>query len=142
MRLATLFLLVLLGGCQHRLQPSVDALSHQPWQLVTINGQPVSPDLQVTLTIVPSLQVHGYSGCNRFFGQGQWRQGRFTLPSLGMTRMACPPRQSWIESAVIGALREGVTLELAATSLTLRSSRYTLHYLPITVTAPVARRPV
>ena len=138
MRLSTLYWLLagglpmLLASCQSSLQVAADALARQSWQLAEINGQSVLADVPATLSIDATLRLHGFSGCNRFFGQGQWQQGRLVVPSLGMTRMACPPQRGWIETALLAALRDGATPELTATSLTLRSTRYTLHFFPVT----------
>lgn len=145
MRHSTLYTLLggvlssLLAGCQNSLPVSMEVLSRQPWQLVEINGQPVALESHATLSVDPTLRVHGYTGCNRFFGQGQWRQDQLVLPSLGMTRMACPPQRSWIEAAVLATLRDGATAGLTAASLTLRSARYTLHFLPVTRSTAIAR---
>lgn len=65
------------------------------WKLVEMNGREISnikgePDYFIQLDNVEN-RMHGYAGCNNFFGNYELMEGmRIKFSKIGATMMACP----------------------------------------------------
>ncbi|MCE5973561.1 META domain-containing protein [Sinirhodobacter sp. WL0062] len=122
MRLALIALAALsMTACRE--DATTDALAALPigaeWQVREIAGQPVAPEVSVTLTRSEENTITGSSGCNRYNGRVETRDGKLHIGALAGTRMACPPEQMQAEQAfhsTIGRVDQarlnGTTLEL------------------------------
>ena len=75
-----------------------------------------------------NLHVSG-AMCNRFFGQGQLRDGVLTVKPLATTRRLCPDEQRnrW-DQVIAAVLENGAEVTLSAQQLTLNGSGHTLIY--------------
>ncbi|RIJ34080.1 META domain-containing protein [Pontibacter oryzae] len=94
------FLLVTLwlgSGCtvQNKdLAGEVESIKDAYWSLVSLEGQDMQQP-QNTKTAFIRFQerdddVHGFTGCNKFFGKYEANEKNLVLSELGTTRMACP----------------------------------------------------
>ena len=122
MRLALIALAALsLTACRE--ESKADALGALPvgteWQVREIAGQPVRPDTTVTLARSEENTITGSSGCNRYNGRIETREGKLHVGALAGTRMMCAPEQMQVEQAfhsTIGRVDQarlnGATLEL------------------------------
>lgn len=110
------------GECR----PTIDAdLKNTYWKLVEIGGNPFIPlegakDTHVVLDTADS-RVHGFAGCNNFFGQYESNDANLTFSSLGATMMACPDGME-AEQAFLQALGETDRAVVSGMFLQLYSS--------------------
>jgi heat shock protein HslJ len=74
-----------LAACETS-QGDVEGLTGVEWIAESINGKPVIG--KVTLT-VSDERVGGRSGCNRYFGTAEHKNGTIKISSVGATKMAC-----------------------------------------------------
>lgn len=74
-----------LAACETS-QGDVEGLTGVAWVAESINGKPVIG--KVTLT-VSDERVAGRSGCNRYFGTAEHKNGTIKISSVGATKMAC-----------------------------------------------------
>jgi len=120
-------------------QPSVHAeLINTYWKLVEINGTAFRPsqgsrDTHLILSTDES-RVHGFAGCNNFFGTYQNNGEHLSFSPLGSTRMACPDGME-AEQAFLKALDQvdravvsGMFLEVFY--LNQKLARFEAIYLP------------
>jgi copper homeostasis protein (lipoprotein) len=89
-------------------EPTVHAdLTNTYWKLVELNGASLrmsegSRETHLILALEES-RVHGFAGCNNFFGTYEARGESLSFSALGSTRMACPQGME-SESAFLQAL--------------------------------------
>ncbi|MBR8844866.1 META domain-containing protein [Pseudoalteromonas sp. JC3] len=117
-----------LSGCISTGKVDTEALKYSAWQLQSINGQHIT-QLQsdaglggkpIDIRFIDALQVNGFAGCNRFFGEGEIVEGQLKVKNLGMTRKYCGEEIAQVESQLINQLQIGVLLEVNANKLTLK----------------------
>ena len=118
-----------------REEGKTDALTALPigteWHVREIAGKPVAPEVSVTLTRSEENTITGSSGCNRYNGRIETREGKLHVGALAGTRMACPPEQMQAEQAfhsTIGRVDQarlnGATLELlTGETIVIRAER-------------------
>lgn len=89
------------------------------WQLVSISGTEVPPDVVPTLLLANGT-VAGLAGCNTFTGPYELSGDDLSFGQLATTRMACVPGIDEVEQAYVAALpevssaaRDGDSLELS-----------------------------
>ncbi|NUZ10496.1 META domain-containing protein [Pseudoalteromonas sp. McH1-7] len=119
---------IALSGCVSTGKVDTQALKYSSWQLRSINGQPLtqsqdasSESMQaIDIRFIDALQVNGFAGCNRFFGEGEIVDGQLIVKNLGMTRKYCGEDVAKVESQLINQLQIGVLLEVKANILTLK----------------------
>jgi len=123
--------------------PTADAeLVNTYWRLVEVNGVAVvlqqdEPEVQREPHMVLSIEdsrVHGFSGCNNFFGKYQLENDSLTFSALGSTMMACPQGMD-TEQAFLNALGETTRAEVSGLFLDLyagdsKTARFEAVYLP------------
>jgi len=123
--------------------PTADAeLVNTYWRLVEVNGsavelQQVEPETQREPHMVLSIEdsrVHGFAGCNNFFGKYQLENDSLTFSALGSTMMACPQGMD-TEQAFLNALGETTRAEVSGLFLDLyagnsKTARFEAVYLP------------
>jgi heat shock protein HslJ len=83
-RLGTLALAtLLLSACQ---SPTLDN-SH--WALQSIDGHPVVPHSEASVSFLPEGRLAGSASCNRYFGQFTQRESQLQVVMGGSTKMWC-----------------------------------------------------
>ncbi len=109
--LPALLLPILVGaGCtaqKAQLASEVYTIKDAYWSLVSLEGQDVQRP-QDTKTAFIRFQenendVHGFTGCNKFFGKYEEGGERLQLVNLSTTRMACPDMEQ--ENKLMNVLR-------------------------------------
>ena len=138
MRVAVLALaLIALAACKEdAAQTPADPLAligtGTEWTLTEIAGAAVPADVSVTILSPEPGMIAGSSGCNRYAGRIEIRDGALHVGALAGTRMMCPPAQMQVEQAfhstigTVTALRlTGPALDFtdAAGKVVLRASR-------------------
>ncbi|MFA5701692.1 MAG: copper resistance protein NlpE N-terminal domain-containing protein [Desulfuromonas sp.] len=107
------------------LSAAVNVFAGTAWHLVELEGEPLAPQEAAAWLVfeVEPARVHGFSGCNRFFGAYQagdavpQRVVGTALPlkfdSMGVTMMACPPPVMEYETRFLAMLEQvaGVYIE-------------------------------
>ncbi|TMN35382.1 META domain-containing protein [Pseudoalteromonas sp. S2755] len=117
-----------LSGCISTGKVDTEALKYSAWQLQSINGQNIAQlqsdaglgEKPIDIRFIDALQVNGFAGCNRFFGEGEIVEGQLKVKNLGMTRKYCGEEIAQVESQLINQLQIGVLLEVNANKLTLK----------------------
>ena len=117
-----------LSGCIQTGKVDTEALKYSAWQLQSINGQNITQlqsdaglgEKPIDIRFIDALQVNGFAGCNRFFGEGEIVEGQLKVKNLGMTRKYCGEEIAQVESQLINQLQIGVLLEVNANKLTLK----------------------
>lgn len=117
-----------LSGCISTGKVDTEALKYSAWQLQSINGQNITQlqsdsglgEKPIDIRFIDALQVNGFAGCNRFFGEGEIVEGQLKVKNLGMTRKYCGEEIAQVESQLINQLQIGVLLEVNANKLTLK----------------------
>ncbi|AYZ33151.1 heat shock protein HslJ [Serratia sp. FDAARGOS_506] len=122
-----------LAGCSMKPHTAVTPgdLLHHNFVLQSVDGEaaksPAGGGL-LNLEFGESLHVSG-AMCNRFFGQGQLRDGVLTVKPLATTRKLCPDEQRNRWDRIIGTVLEnGAQVTLNAQQLMLKGSGHTLVY--------------
>ncbi|CAI1626867.1 MULTISPECIES: heat shock protein HslJ [Serratia] len=124
---------LVLGGCSMKPQSTVTPgdLLHHNFVLQSVDGEAAQSRTDgglLNLEFGENLHVSG-AMCNRFFGQGQLRDGVLTVKPLASTRKLCPDEQRNRWDQVIGTVLEnGADVMLNAQQLTLNGSGHTLVY--------------
>lgn len=102
------------------------------WTVTEIAGTAVPAGVSVTILSPEPGMLAGSSGCNRYAGRVETREGALHVGALAGTRMMCPPEQMQVEQAfhstigTVAALRQaGPALEFtdAAGKVVLRATR-------------------
>lgn len=90
-------LMLALGACtvQNKNQAAEgDSVLDAYWVLLSLEGQDVQQPQNTQTAFLRfeegKTRVHGFTGCNRFFGRYELSGQQLTLSDLGSTRMACP----------------------------------------------------
>jgi heat shock protein HslJ len=117
--LVTLFILVLI--MVYPAQATLELVG-PTWQVVEINGSPVSCDQSKrgpNLVFSGEGRVSGSTGCNRFTGTYTQDGNSLKFAAMAMTKMACPPPLDALERSFLQATaatasvrKSGETLEL------------------------------
>lgn len=91
--------LLLLLACSCTVQNTnqtveTDSVLDTYWTLVSLEGQDVQRPQNTQTAFIRfeegKTSVHGFTGCNRFFGKYELNGQNLALSGLGSTRMACP----------------------------------------------------
>ena len=75
------------------------------WHATALHGQPLDPELEMSLSIASDLRAGGRGGCNSYFAQ-VWLEGaQLQFSSIAATRIACnEPAAADLEMAFFAAL--------------------------------------
>ncbi len=102
------------------------ALFGTEWYAVEIAGLNIAASgLQRTpsLKLDEDGKVHGFAGCNRFFGSFEIRADRLTFEPLALTKMAClDPGTGELESRFVRALRATASATISGDVLELKDA--------------------
>lgn len=104
----TLILFLGLTGCSSTQLISSDTLKHTRWQLVSVDGVAFETIEPITIDFIEALQVSGYAGCNRYFGQARAEGELLKFNNLGMTRKLCDDTSNQAEQQFLALLQKGV----------------------------------
>ena len=103
------------------------ALTGKKWKLVEMNGKPVqnnSEDGREYFILLDNDEnrIHGYAGCNSFFGNYELTEGnRVTFSKMASTMMACPDMNT--EQELFTILETVDNYTLSANTLHLNKAR-------------------
>lgn len=125
MRIITaLGLMLSLSACSLTDSLSGDRLKHTRWQLVAVDGVASLTSEPITIEFIDALQVSGFAGCNRYFGQVQAKAQRLQFSNLGMTRKLCDEASNNLEQQFLSLLNNGADASLTnANELTLSAQQ-------------------
>ena len=107
-------------GCTTTGTVTSEQLKYTQWQLSKVNGLAIPVSQTASIRFIEAMQVNGFAGCNRFFGEGEIVEGQLKVKNLGMTRKYCGEEIAQVESQLINQLQIGVLLEVNANKLTLK----------------------
>lgn len=62
------------------------------WVAVSLDGKPVTGKEDIKMQVTKDGKLSGFSGCNRYFGEVDFRDNAFKTSRMGVTRMACLDR--------------------------------------------------
>ncbi|MDK2597099.1 META domain-containing protein [Pseudoalteromonas obscura] len=111
------FLSVMLMGCSSTGTVNADTLKYSSWQFVPKDtGAKHEP---IRIEFLDAFRVNGFAGCNRFFGQGEVKEGQLFVSDIGMTRKLCDPATNEHEQAFLNMLQIGVPLQHSQNELVL-----------------------
>ncbi|KZN31559.1 META domain-containing protein [Pseudoalteromonas luteoviolacea] len=119
---------LLLVGCKNTGTVNAHSLKYSSWQLET----PASEKAQdvITIEFLDAFRINGHTGCNRFFGQGEIREGQLFVSNIGMTRKLCEPKVNAREQAFLNMLQIGAPIEFGANELVLHGDA-AWHFGPV-----------
>ena len=81
------------------------------YQLIELDNV-VLTDVAIQISFSNDLRVHGFTGCNRFFGQGLILGNQFKIEQLGMSRKLCKPLINQKEELIINTLSQIASLKV------------------------------
>lgn len=127
---AGLLLVAALTACGQQVDVGTSAsLVDMPWTLSTMNGQPVSNGVALTLPEGKSYSaltleldgknMTGYSGCNIFNGTYTATGNDFAVAELGTIQKVCPDAIRQQKNTYLQTLAETVSYEISGETLTL-----------------------
>jgi heat shock protein HslJ len=71
-------------------KPQPISITNIEWKLVRLNGEDVSVNPPVTLSLDETQKkINGFAGCNRFFGGYELNQSTLKFSGMGSTKMYC-----------------------------------------------------
>ena len=95
-------------------------LAGTSWQLTSLNGVDVLPNVRMTANFGEDGQVTGSGGCNNYFASYEVEGNDIAIGPAGATMMACPAPISEQEAIFFAGLASAATYELQAEQLVLR----------------------
>jgi heat shock protein HslJ len=133
---AVLALPFLLAACSTSMNHETTVTTEQAftehnWVLTQIDGQAVkvgSDNESPTLMVNKTLATNGFTGCNRYFGQGEYKDGQFRVQKMGMTMMACPDEGMKLEKGMSSQLSDWSKVSINRNTLTLTAKDQTLTF--------------
>lgn len=131
MKLAAIPMLVigLCVGCSSTGTVTSEQLKYTKWQLSRVDGLAIPASYSASLSFIEALQVNGFAGCNKFFGEGQLDDNHLTVNKLGMTRKSCGDELDEFEQQFLNALKQGVPLQMQDQQLVLNGEQ-TFAFIP------------
>ncbi|OCQ19677.1 hypothetical protein A7985_19885 [Pseudoalteromonas luteoviolacea] len=115
-------------GCKSTGTVNANSLKYSSWQLKA--PAEIAAQDAITIEFLDAFRVNGYAGCNRFFGQGEIREGQLFVSNIGMTRKLCEPEINAKEQAFLNMLQIGAPIERVADELVLRGEA-NWHFGPV-----------
>ncbi|MFK3861420.1 MULTISPECIES: META domain-containing protein [Pseudoalteromonas] len=131
MKLAAIPMLIigLCIGCSSTGTVTSEQLKYTKWQLSRVDGLAIPASYSASLSFIEALQVNGFAGCNKFFGEGQLDDNHLTVNKLGMTRKSCGDKLDEFEQQFLNALKQGVPLQIQDQQLVLNGEQ-TFAFIP------------
>lgn len=106
-------------------------LQHHNWQLVSIDGNAITPQERHSLPnleIGENMTTNGNAGCNNFFGQGELKGNQFRVQQMGMTMKMCSEDAMQTEQLFSKTLSDWSDMTLTKEQLTLSNEQHTLTF--------------
>ena len=107
-----------------------DLVAHN-WVLTQVDSKAVElpePFKAPNLELNTDMSANGHSGCNRYFGQAELKDGKLRIEKMGMTMMACPEPAMEMERVMSGTLMDWSEATVAGNELTLAGTEHTLTF--------------
>lgn len=90
----------------------LDLLAGAAWQVRSIYGQPLSPELPMQTLQISGSEISGRTACNRYVGTATVIDETLSFSELGATRLACPVNQHNLELRFLDALEIATGFDL------------------------------
>ena len=131
MKLAAIPMLIvgLCVGCASTGTVTSEQLKYTQWQLSRVNGLVIPPSFNASVSFIEALQVNGFAGCNKFFGEGSLEESNLTVSKLGMTRKSCGEDLDEFEQQLLQALKQGAELKMQDQQLVMQGEQ-TFVFIP------------
>lgn len=113
----------LCGGCASTGKVTNEQLKYTQWQLSKVDGLASKGAYNASISFIEALQVNGFAGCNKFFGEGKLSDSRLTVKRLGMTRKSCSEEINNFEQQFLNALKHGAQLTLQGDKLVMQGKQ-------------------
>ncbi|MGE6811976.1 META domain-containing protein [Pseudoalteromonas sp. HL-AS2] len=125
MKLAAIPMLIigLCVGCASTQTVTSEQLKHTQWQLSRIDGLAIPPSFNASVGFIEALQVNGFAGCNKFFGEGELDDSSLTVNKIGMTRKSCGQQLDKFEQQLLHALQQGAQLKMQDQQLVMQGEK-------------------
>jgi heat shock protein HslJ len=106
---------LILGGCAS----TTNTVADTGWSLVTLNGQSVGSQPQVTINFEEN-KISGTDGCNKYSTSYAVKDGKFSVnKTMATTKMACPEQVMRQATAYSTALIRAASYRIDGKQLTL-----------------------
>lgn len=131
MKLAAIpmFIIALCLGCSSTGTVTSEQLKYTKWQLSRVDGLAIPVSHSANLSFIEALQVNGFAGCNKFFGEGDLTNNQLTVNKLGMTRKSCGEDLDEFEQQLLDTLKQGAPLQMQGQQLVLHGQK-TFAFIP------------
>lgn len=110
-------------GCSSTGTVNSEQLKYTQWKLSQVDGQVIPSSYSASLSFIDALQVNGFAGCNKFFGEGALRNNRLKVNKLGMTRKSCGEQLDQFELQLLNVLKNGVNVKVDSGKLIFNSEQ-------------------
>lgn len=119
MKLVSLAIMVCLFcvGCSSTGTVNSEQLKYTQWQLAKVDGLSVPASYRASMSFIEAMQVNGFAGCNKFFGEGELTDSMLTVSKLGKTRKSCGEQIDSFEQQLLDTLQQGALLKLEGETL-------------------------
>lgn len=131
MKLVAVSMLVigLCVGCVSKTTVSNEQLKYTQWQLSRVDGLTLAPSFSASMSFIDALQVNGFAGCNKFFGEGQLEDNQLSISKLGMTRKSCGAELDVFERQLLQTLKQGAMIKIEQQQLIMQG-KHTYLFIP------------
>lgn len=131
MKLAAIPMLIigLCVGCTSTGTVTTEQLKYTQWQLSKVDGLAIPASYNASMSFIEALQVNGFAGCNKFFGEGELEKSSLTVSKLGMTRKSCGEELDEFEQQLLEALKQGAELKMQDQQLVMQGEQ-TFVFIP------------
>ncbi|KDC48556.1 META domain-containing protein [Pseudoalteromonas sp. SCSIO 43210] len=116
-------------GCASTGTVTSEQLKYTQWQLSRVDGLAIPPSFNASMSFIEALQVNGFAGCNKFFGEGSLEESNLTVSKLGMTRKSCGKEIDEFEQQLLQALNQGAELKMQDQQLVMQGEQ-TFVFIP------------
>lgn len=110
-------------GCTATGTVTSEQLKYTQWQLSKVDGLAIPASYTASMSFIEALQVNGFAGCNKFFGEGELENSNISINKLGMTRKSCGANIDEFEQQFLQALREGAQLTIQGQQLVMQGEQ-------------------
>ncbi|KLV09320.1 heat shock protein HslJ [Photobacterium aquae] len=132
---AALALPVMLAACSTNSETtsvtSASDLASHNWVLTKVDNKALDlpePFTAPNLELSNDLGANGHAGCNRYFGQAEFKDGQLRIEKMGMTMMACPEPAMNMEQVMSSTLQTWSKASINGNELTLTGADHTLTF--------------
>ncbi|MFY8327169.1 MULTISPECIES: META domain-containing protein [unclassified Pseudoalteromonas] len=116
-------------GCSSTGTVTSEQLKYTKWQLSRVDGLAIPASYSASLSFIEALQVNGFAGCNKFFGEGDLTNNQLSINKLGMTRKSCGEQLDQFEQQLLDSLKQGAQIQLQSQQLILNGEQ-TFAFIP------------